>query len=192
MPKVTLRPTIAADLPHVTGEPLPYRIRAITALIDDRVIGLGGIAFPPQGPAIAFVQFTPSSPNADSTVCHNDPTAKSIPEARRYPVAFHRAGLMAMEMIRKSEVRQVVATADADSDVAVQWLNMCISLSIGVSRTSTFTGRMHISDRACPGLFFHVYGTAVGHACFFSLERVARWRGRSRMRTCNLAMHGSG
>jgi|SRR5215472_1116305 len=122
MPKVTLRPTIAADLPHVTGEPLPYRIRAITALIDDRVIGLGGIAFPPQGPAIAFVQFTPSSPNADSTVCHNDPTAKSIPEARRYPVAFHRAGLMAMEMIRKSEVRQVVATADADSDVAVRWL----------------------------------------------------------------------
>jgi hypothetical protein len=48
MPKVTLRPTILADLPHVIGEPLPYRIRAITALIDDRVIGMGGIAFPPS------------------------------------------------------------------------------------------------------------------------------------------------
>jgi hypothetical protein len=45
MPKVTLRPTIAADLAHVIGEPLPYRIRAITAFIDDRVIGVGGIAF---------------------------------------------------------------------------------------------------------------------------------------------------
>ena len=122
MPKVTLRPTIAADLPHVIGEPLPYRIRAITALVDDRVIGMGGIAFPPQGPAIAFVQLAPSSSNQDGTVCHDDHAAKSIPEARRYPVAFHRAGLMAMEMIRMSEARQVVATADADSDVAVRWL----------------------------------------------------------------------
>src|SRR5258708_755111 len=120
MPKVTLRPTILADLPHVIGEPLPYRIRAITALIDDRVIGMGGIAFPPDGPAIAFVQLAPSS--REETVGASEPAAASIPEARRYPVAFHRAGLMAMEMIRRSHVAQVVATADARSDVAVRWL----------------------------------------------------------------------
>ena len=120
MPKITLRPTILADLPHVIGGPLPYRIRAITALIDDRVIGMGGIAFPPCGPAIAFVQFAPSS-RVDA-VCASEPAAASIPEARRYPVAFHRAGLMAMEMIRGSRVAQVVATADARSDVAVRWL----------------------------------------------------------------------
>src|SRR5712692_5700344 len=119
MPKVTLRPAILADLPHVIGEPLPYRIRAITALIDDRVIGMGGIAFPPCGPAIAFVQLAPSS--REETVCASE-AAASIPEARRYPVAFHRAGLMAMEMIRRSHVAQVVATADARSDVAVRWL----------------------------------------------------------------------
>src|SRR5215470_14489177 len=99
MPKVTLRPTILADLPHVIGEPLPYRIRAITALADDRIIGMGGIAFPPQGPAIAFAQLVPLPDQS--------------PEARRYPVAFHRAGLMAMEMIRTSGVAQVIATADA-------------------------------------------------------------------------------
>jgi|GraSoi_2013_40cm_1033754.scaffolds.fasta_scaffold35572_1 hypothetical protein len=119
MPKVTLRPTILADLPHIIGEPLPYRIRAITALIDDRVIGMGGIAFPPDGPAIAFVQLAPSS--RVETVCPSD-AAASIPEARRYPVAFHRAGLMAMEMIRGSHVAQVIATADARSDVAGRWL----------------------------------------------------------------------
>ncbi len=119
MPKVTLRPAILADLPHVIGEPLPYRIRAITALIDDRVIGMGGIAFPPCGPAIAFVQLAPSL--REDTVCASEPAA-SIPEAKRYPVAFHRAGLMAMEMIRRSHVAQVVATADARSDVAVRWL----------------------------------------------------------------------
>src|SRR6266404_2902862 len=119
MPTVTLRPPILADLPHIIGEPLPYRIRAITALIDDRVIGMGGIAFPPDGPAIAFVQLAPSS--RVETVCPSD-AAASIPEARRYPVAFHRAGLMAMEMIRRSRVAQVVATADARSDTAVRWL----------------------------------------------------------------------
>ena len=121
MPKVTLRPTIPADLPHVIGEPLPYRIRAITALVDDRIIGVGGIAFPHNGPAIAFVQLVPSS-REDAAVCNGEHAARSIPEARRYPVAFHRAGLMAMEMIRRSGVTQVTATADASSDVAVRWL----------------------------------------------------------------------
>jgi hypothetical protein len=120
MPKVTLRPTVLADLPHVIGEPLPYRIRAITALIDGRVIGMGGIAFPPDGPAIAFVQLAPAS--QAETVGASEPAAASMPEARRYPVAFHRAGLMAMEMIRRSRVAQVVATADASSDVAIRWL----------------------------------------------------------------------
>jgi len=110
MPKITLRPAVPADLSHVIGEPLPYRIRAITALADDRVIGLGGTAFPPHGPAIAFVQLAPAPGDSES------------PEARRYPVAFHRAGLMAMEMIRMSGVAQVIATADAGNATAVRWL----------------------------------------------------------------------
>jgi hypothetical protein len=119
--KVTLRPTIPADLPHVIGEPLPYRIRAITALVNDRVIGMGGIAFPSHGPAIAFVQLVPS-PRHDAAACDGERAATSVPEARRYPVAFHRAGLMAMEMIRTSGVTQVIATADAASEAAVRWL----------------------------------------------------------------------
>jgi hypothetical protein len=121
MPKVTLRPTIPADLPHVIGEPLPYRIRAITALIDDRVIGMGGIAFPPYGPAIAFVQLVPPSKDG-AAAGDGEHSVASIPEAKRYPIAFHRAGLMAMEMIRTLGATQVVATADEGSDVAVRWL----------------------------------------------------------------------
>jgi hypothetical protein len=108
MPRITLRPAIPADLPHVIGEPLPYRIRAISALADDRIIGLGGVAFPPDGPAIAFVQFAPAPGGG--------------PEARRYPVALHRAGLTAMDMIRASGVAQMIATADAGSAAAVRWL----------------------------------------------------------------------
>jgi hypothetical protein len=101
-PVVCLRPAITSDLPHLIAEPLPFRIRAITMLADDRVIGLGGIAFPPDGPVIAFVQQTA--------------------EARRYPVALHRAGLQAMRMIRESGLGQVVATTDRDSPRAIRWI----------------------------------------------------------------------
>jgi len=48
--------------------------------------------------------------------------AAGVPEARRYPVTFHRAGLAAMAMIRASGVARVVATADAGSAAAVRWL----------------------------------------------------------------------
>jgi hypothetical protein len=101
-PTVHLRPTIASDLPHVIGESLPFRIRAITMLADDRVIGLGGIAFPPHGPVIAFVQQTA--------------------EARKYPGAFHRAGLQAMQMIQGSGLGEVIATTDRDSPRAIRWI----------------------------------------------------------------------
>lgn len=119
MRRVILRPTVLSDLPHAIGEPLPYRIRAITVLVEGRVIGLGGVAFPPRGPAIAFVQLVPArshSPRAD-----ND-TPQAVPEARHYPVAFHRAGLMVMTMIRAWGIQEVIATADAGSAVAVRWL----------------------------------------------------------------------
>jgi hypothetical protein len=100
--KVTLRPTRPEDLCAVIGEPLPFRIRAITVLDGDKVLGIGGIGFPPNGPVIAFVQ--------------------QAPEAKKYKVSFHRAGLMAMRMIRESGVAEVVATADADDPAALAWL----------------------------------------------------------------------
>jgi hypothetical protein len=100
--KVTLRPTVAADLPHCIGEPLPHRIKAITALLGDKVIGIGGIGFRPDGICEAFVQ--------------------QAPEAKNYPVAFHRAGLMAMRMIRESGLARVVATTGADYPTGQRWL----------------------------------------------------------------------
>lgn len=100
--RVELRPTLPDDLPHIIAEPLPYRIRAITALVDGRVIGMGGIAFPPDGPVIAFVQ--------------------QAEDAKRFPVAFHRAGLMAMKLIQQSGAPEVIATAEQDSEAAVRWL----------------------------------------------------------------------
>jgi hypothetical protein len=87
----------------VIGEALPYRIRALTVEIDGKVMGIGGIAFPPGGPVVAFVQ--------------------AAPEAKRYPVTFHRAGLAAMKMIRDAGLPKVVATTDADpAGPGVRWL----------------------------------------------------------------------
>jgi hypothetical protein len=125
---VILRPTVPADLPKIIGEPLPYRIRAITAVLlpapaaggstlatpspqksapaaaaaNGKVIGIGGIAFPPDGTVWAFVQ-------------------QSV-EAKRYPIVFHRAGLAAMKMIRAMGLGEVHATADRDNEAALRWL----------------------------------------------------------------------
>jgi hypothetical protein len=101
-PAVRLRAAIPSDLPEIIGEPLPFRIRAITLLAGDRVIGMGGIAFPPGGPVIAFVQQTE--------------------RAKTYPVAFHRAGLQAMQMIRDSGIVRVIATVDPSDPAAVRWI----------------------------------------------------------------------
>ena len=102
MTRVALRPTVAADLPHVIGEPLPFRIKAITAHIGDQVLGVGGLGYLPDGTVGAFVAM-----NA---------------EGRKYPVAIHRAGLAAMRMIRESGEQRVVALADELVPGAVRWL----------------------------------------------------------------------
>jgi hypothetical protein len=99
---VTIRPTIASDLSAVVDEELPFRIRALTVLDGERVLGVGGLAFPPDGPVWAFVQ--------------------QAPDAKRFPIAFHRAGLMAVKMIRDSGLSEIAATADADNQAALRWL----------------------------------------------------------------------
>lgn len=99
--RVTLRPTVAADLPFLIDRPLPHRIQAITALAGDKVIGIGGIGFLPDGTVLAFVEMAP--------------------EARKYPVAIHRAGLMAMDMIRRSRAQVVVAETSL-ADLGERWL----------------------------------------------------------------------
>ena len=100
--RIELRPTTADDLPAVVDGPLLYSIRAITALAGETVLGVGGLAFIPDCIPIAFVQ--------------------ASPEAQKYPRAFHRAGLKAMEMIRQSKVPAVVASTDTENPVTVRWL----------------------------------------------------------------------
>lgn len=100
--RVTLRPTVPADLQHVLDKPLPYRIKAITAHIGDQVLGVGGLCYMPNGVVGAFVAM-----NA---------------EGRKYPAAIHRAGLAAMRMIRRSGEPRVTAIADEFVPGAERWL----------------------------------------------------------------------
>lgn len=100
--RVTLRPTVLADLPHVIGEELPHRIRAITALDGEKVLAIGGIGYRPDGTVVAFMMA-------------ND-------EFRKYPAAIHRAGFMGMKLIRDSGVPVVVAQAQAGNPAAERWL----------------------------------------------------------------------
>lgn len=115
--RVILRPTVAEDLPHVTSEDLPHRIRAITALIHadpsrttlgdgsvcgDKVLAIGGIGYRGDGTVVAFMA--------------------ANPEFRKYPRAIHRAGIMGMKLIRDSGVKLVLAEAQEGNAAAEPWL----------------------------------------------------------------------
>lgn len=100
--RVTLRPTRAADLALVTSLPLPHRIKAITAVLGDVILGVGGIGYRPDGTVVAFAH-----------ICE---------QGRSYPRAIHRAGLAAMAMIRAAGVPLVVAEAQEGNPAAERWL----------------------------------------------------------------------
>ena len=100
--RVELRPARASDLPHLISVPLPHRIRAITAVIGDRVVGIGGIGYRPDGTVIGFAVITDA--------------------LRKYPAALHRAGRAGMEMVRRSGVPMVVAEAEEQNPAAERWL----------------------------------------------------------------------
>jgi hypothetical protein len=100
--RIEIRPTIAADLPHVIDVPLPYRIRAVTALRGDEVLGVGGIGYRPDGTVIAF--------------------AAIKDELRKYPAALHRAGLAGVAMMRASGAKPILAEAQDDNPAAAPWL----------------------------------------------------------------------
>lgn len=121
--RVTFRPTTTSDIPFLTDRPLPSRIQAITAEIEGRIIGLGGFAFQCDGTVIAFAEISP--------------------EARKYPMAIHRAGLMAMDLITKTRRSMVVAEAQPGNPAAERWL-----LRLGFEPTEIMGRKAYVWERA--------------------------------------------
>jgi RimJ/RimL family protein N-acetyltransferase len=84
------------------SEPLPWRVRAWAVECDEELLGIGGFAYQPNDTIAAFVLKRPG--------------------AERYPLALHRAGLMAMAEAKRLGYRRVVALADKTNEAAERWL----------------------------------------------------------------------
>lgn len=102
MKRITLRPATRADFDAMLAEPLPFRVRAFAAERDNELLGIGGIAFAPNGTVAAFVQMKPG--------------------ANRYKIALHKAGLRTIAEIKRLGIRRVVATAEKGNAAAEPWL----------------------------------------------------------------------
>lgn len=87
------------------GMEVPYRMIALVGRDDaGKIIGIGGIAFLPDGQKYAFTELTD--------------------EARRNPVALHKAALMILDAARRRGIKRIIAGADmAASPAAKRWLS---------------------------------------------------------------------
>lgn len=101
MPKVITRPTTAADLDRA-GYTLAFRSRAVTALLGDEVLAIGGMAFLPGGKRLAFVNLTD--------------------EARRFPVTLHKTAVRFFEDARARGINSILAIADKTVEASDRWL----------------------------------------------------------------------
>lgn len=110
---VELRPTVPEDLPFVIGEPLPHRIRCLTALVDGKVIGIGGLGFRPDGIVMAFVARAPG--------------------VTGFSVTLHRAARMTLQAAQASGIARILAEADPAIAAAARWLERLGFRHIGTS-----------------------------------------------------------
>lgn len=99
---ITVRPTIEADLPALTSEPLPYRIKAITGLIGDKIIGIGGIGFRPDGTVVALAELSD--------------------EARAHKYTLHRAAKKFLAEVKAMGIRELITFAEPNVPCAENWL----------------------------------------------------------------------
>jgi hypothetical protein len=100
--KVEIVPTKSEDIPDVIDGPLPFRIKGLTGKLGDEVLGVGGLAFLPDGTVAAFLIIKE--------------------EARKYPVALHKAALRTLAEARQMGIRKIVARAQKGLDAAAPWL----------------------------------------------------------------------
>lgn len=100
----TLRTATRHDFAALGRERIPYRNISWAAVTDaGELVGLGGIAFLPDGSRMAFTEMRE--------------------EARKSPVALHKAGLHCIQYARAAGIKELIACADmARTDVAERWL----------------------------------------------------------------------
>lgn len=99
---VTIRPATAADFIALRGKAPPVRVRAWSGEADGRLVAIWGVAWGLHGDAA--------------------PTAflEGAADARRDPVAMHRAALRMLEDLRAAGLR-TIALAVSDHPKAKTW-----------------------------------------------------------------------
>lgn len=97
-----IRPTTQDDVERFFGKPMPYRARAVTAVVGEKIIGIGGVAMLPDGSALAFLDM------ADG--------------AERYAVTLHKTALRVIADAKRRGIRKIAACADLTKPAAVRWL----------------------------------------------------------------------
>lgn len=117
MSKVEIVPATRGDYEaataalHGRSEAAPTRIIGFAGKIDGRVIGVGGVAFYPNGARVAFCDVGD--------------------EGRRYKVALHRAALMTILKARAMGVRRLVVPEQGMHEKTPWWL-----IRLGFDRVS--------------------------------------------------------
>lgn len=96
-----IRPTTASDFLALVGQLPPTRVRGVTVVDGEKILGIGGLLIHPNGDVWASMVIAP--------------------EASRYPVAMHRGGLQLMRIARDAGYARVFATVD-DGPRSVAWL----------------------------------------------------------------------
>jgi hypothetical protein len=101
--ELVIRPSIAADFDQIDKE-LPFRVKSMTGLVGDRVIGVGGVGISPDGTRIGFTWLS-------------DEARKS------YPKELHWTAKQFLKQAKADGIKQIVAVADIEvSPAAERWL----------------------------------------------------------------------
>ena len=112
-----IRPTTRADCEAFYGKALPYRIKAYTGLIDDEVVAIGGLGFPPDGPAIGFADMKDVARQWPYAVELHRFARKVIAEAKAagVPLTVNRVGSMWTAFFTDQPVFDYASAKKADT-----------------------------------------------------------------------------
>lgn len=102
MNRVEIVPASPADFQEVFETTPKIRTRSVTAKIDGRVVGVGGVGYARDGTVVAFAFITE--------------------ELRKNKIALHKAGLKVIADAKRDGIRRLIAQASADVPAAVRWL----------------------------------------------------------------------
>lgn len=101
MGKIELAPACPADFSELFETKPTIRTRSVTAKIDGRVVGVGGIGYVRDGSVVAYAFITD--------------------ELRKNRIALHKAGLKVIADAKRDGIKRLIAQA-SPHEAAVRWL----------------------------------------------------------------------